>query len=450
MYFKSLLVFLTVALTACDKSDKEAGRTFEDVMTSGELIIATRNAPTTWFLDRHGEPSGYEYDLARYYSETLGLKPRFVVKDNIQDIFRALESGEADIAAAGLTLLPSREERFLVGPSYKSVHQSLVCHRDGFKPTSFAEISSATIKVVAGSSYSSRLNELKASEYPELSWQETEKQSTEQLLEKVANKKIDCTVADSNIVKINLRFFPQLAVTMKLSKTQDIVLYLPKHHQKLKKQLDHWFRSFKKSDDRKVLQDRHYGFFKEFDYVDISVFKRRIDDRLPKYKRHFKSAAKKYDLPMLTLISQSYQESHWEPNAKSPTGVRGMMMLTKNTAKSLGIDDRLNPKQSIFGGAQYLNKMWHRFKDEVPEDDRLKLALAAYNIGRAHMHDAQQLARKLGRSPYHWYDMQHVLPLLSQKKYYKNLKYGYARGTEPVRYVQRIFEYQHILRRELN
>jgi len=126
------------------------------------------------------------------------------------------------------------------------------------------------------------------------------------------------------------------------------------------------------------------------------------------------------------------------------------MMLTLDTAKAMGVNSRLDPKQSIFGGAKYLSQLINkRFSDEVKEPDRTWLALAAYNVGRGHLHDAQSLARKQGLNPYLWSDIKQVLPLLSDKRYYHDLKYGYARGNEPVRYVQRIREYQHILENEL-
>ena len=148
-------------------------------------------------------------------------------------------------------------------------------------------------------------------------------------------------------------------------------------------------------------------------------------------------------------MAQAYQESHWNPKASSPTGVKGIMMLTRRTAKSLGVKNRLDARQAIPAGAQYLAKMRSRFRDDIPEPDRTYLALAAYNIGRAHMHDAQTLARKLNKNPYRWSDIESVLPLLSEKKHYKKLKYGYARGLEPVLYVQRIRNYQNIIEQKL-
>ena len=178
---------------------------------------------------------------------------------------------------------------------------------------------------------------------------------------------------------------------------------------------------------------------------------KQIKNRFPKYQKLFQEAAAKYDLPYLLLSAQAYQESHWRANARSPTGVRGIMMLTLETAKAMGVKSRLDPKQSIFGGARYMSSLIKkRFADEVKQPDRTWLALAAYNVGRGHLHDAQSLAREQGLNPFLWGDVKQVLPLLSDKKYYSRLKYGYARGNEPVRYVQRIREYQHILENELN
>jgi membrane-bound lytic murein transglycosylase F len=184
--------------------------------------------------------------------------------------------------------------------------------------------------------------------------------------------------------------------------------------------------------------------------VDTRRFIARIKSRYPQYEKYFEKAAEKYALSPMMLAAQAYQESHWRANARSPTGVRGIMMLTLNTARAMGVKSRLDPQQSIFGGARYMNRLLTgRFAEEVQEPDRSWLALAAYNVGRGHLHDAQTLAREQGLNPHLWSDVKQVLPLLSDKRYYSKLKYGYARGNEPVRYVQRIRDYQLILENEL-
>jgi membrane-bound lytic murein transglycosylase F len=259
----------------------------------------------------------------------------------------------------------------------------------------------------------------------------------------------DCTVADSNIVDINRRYFPELIAPFNLSREQPLAWAMPPGGGELEKAVNRWLQDFEADGRLAVLLERYYGFVEAFDYVDVRVYLRRIEQRFPRYQEYFREAAEEYGLPPLLLAAQGYQESHWNPRASSPTGVRGIMMLTRPTARAMGVDNRLDPRQSIFGGARYLARMKERFVEEVKEPDRTWLALAAYNIGRAHLHDAQTLARQQGLNPYLWRDIKQVLPLLSQKKYYKKLRYGYARGMEPVRYVQRIREYQHILREQV-
>ena len=149
------------------------------------------------------------------------------------------------------------------------------------------------------------------------------------------------------------------------------------------------------------------------------------------------------------LAAQAYQESHWNRRAKSPTGVRGIMMLTLTTAKEMGVESRLDAAQSIMGGAKYLYQQQKRIPESVTGQDRWWQALAAYNVGMGHLNDARMLARKLDLDPDNWLELRGVLPLLSQKKYYSELKYGRARGTEPVTYVNRVRNYQNILHAQI-
>ncbi|MBW1765623.1 MAG: transglycosylase SLT domain-containing protein, partial [Deltaproteobacteria bacterium] len=142
-----------------------------------------------------------------------------------------------------------------------------------------------------------------------------------------------------------------------------------------------------------------------------------------------------------------YQESHFDPNARSYTGVRGLMQLTEITAHEMGIKNRLDPEQSITGGVKYLEKLYKMY-DVAKESDRTFITLASYNVGRGHVLDAQVIAREKGLDPNTWAVLEQILPLLRYPKYYKKTKYGYCRGTEPVRYVNRIITYYDILKQK--
>jgi membrane-bound lytic murein transglycosylase F len=188
------------------------------------------------------------------------------------------------------------------------------------------------------------------------------------------------------------------------------------------------------------LEEKYLGHVGSFDYVDTKTFLSAIDSVLPTFRSLFEKYASEIDWKLLAAIA--YQESHWNPQATSPTGVRGLMMLTRATADGLGVTDRLDPEQSIQGGALYLQRLMAKVPDTVPEDERIWFALAAYNMGWGHMLDARKLTKSQQGNPDSWVDVKQRLPMLSQKRYYPSLTYGYARGREAYNYVENIRRYQ--------
>lgn len=414
----------------------------QEILKSKQLVVVTRNAPTTYY-ELHDEPVGPEYDLTRAFAAHLGVKVRYIVKDTVSDVLAALEDGEADIAAAGLTRTPDRKQRFLFGPIYQEVQQQLVCRVGGKRPRKIADLADVKLSVPSDTSYVEQLQVLQQ-KHDGLQWHIVD-DDTESLLEQVWQEKLDCTVADSNIMAINRRYYPELRVRFNLAKPQPLSWMLSKHADALQQSVDEWMKTFRREGKLESILERYYGYINEFDYVDISKFKRRIATVLPEYEAMFKQAASKYKLDWTLLAAQAYQESHWKVKAKSPTGVRGIMMLTLDTVKELDINSRLDPAQSIMGGASYYKSLYDRIPDSVKGPDRNWLTLAAYNMGMGHLYDARILARRLGKDSDRWSDLMNVIPLLSQKKYYKTLQHGYARGREAVDYVQHVRDYHDIL-----
>ena len=182
-----------------------------------------------------------------------------------------------------------------------------------------------------------------------------------------------------------------------------------------------------------------------FDYIQARVFIEHIETRLPQYRHWFREAAAEIGVDWRLLAAVGYQESHWDPAATSPTGVRGLMMLTEETARSLNVADRLDPRASIFGGARYFVWIRNQIPARILEPDRTWFTLAAYNVGMGHLEDARILTQMHGKNPDSWNDVREHLPLLTQAKWYSRVKRGYARGWEPVRYVENIRGYMDIL-----
>ena len=437
------LISVVFMLSSCSKG----GDRLEQIKSKGELVVVTRNAATTYYESSEGYV-GVEYEIAKAFADSLGVKARFVVKEDIADLFSAVNDGEGDLAAAGLTHTKERDKIFLFGPTYQMVAQQLVCRRGGKRPKKFEDLAGISIKVPAHSSYVEQLKKVKIN-HPEVNWQEVEDTDTETLLEDVWLKKIDCTVADANIVAINRRYYPELSVRFDMTEPEPLAWVIPNNANVLEQELADWFDDYMDRGKLGEVMHRYYGHIERFDYVEVRAYQRKIKSHLPKYKNTFQQAAKNYNVIWTLLAAQAYQESHWRPNAKSPTGVRGIMMITQTTAKELGIENRLDPKASIMGGAYYLNKLRKRLPESVTEPDRTWLALAAYNVGMGHIWDARKLARQLNKNPDHWQDLATVLPLLTKKKYYTKLKHGYARGFEPVSYVKNIRNYQDILEKAM-
>jgi len=401
------LLLLSLLLPSCNPVKTETLS-----INPGKLTVLIRNIPTAYYEGPKGE-MGFEYDLVKAFADHLGLELKLKVVDSVTDILQAMENGEADLAAAGLTRTNQREKRFLFGPDYFTVQQQVIGNRKYPYPRKVEELQNFDLLVLKNTSYVEELKGLQQ-QYPHLHWQETDEYSTDQLLEQVWLGKISCTVADSNILAMNRRYFPELMVAFPISKEQHLAWIINKKKIRLKAKLSQWFTTIKNSGKLAELKDCYYSYIEIFDYVDIKIFTRRINTRLPEIQAFFKKYAEQNDIPWTLLAAKAYQESHWDPDAVSPTGVKGIMMLTWTTAQSLGISNREDPEQSIKGGAHYFGQLLDRVPKSIPEKQRLAFAMAAYNIGMGHIYDARKLARELGKDPDSggWTEMTGEIPLL--------------------------------------
>ncbi|KAA8671286.1 membrane-bound lytic murein transglycosylase MltF [Pantoea dispersa] len=409
------------------------------IKSRGVLRISTVNSPLTYYTINNA-PAGMDYELAKRFADYLGVKLEVTVRPNLGDLFDDLDDGKADLLAAGLIYNSERLSRYQSGPSYYSVSQQLVYRIDKPRPKNLGDLKGRLI-VQSGSAYLSTLRSAKADSYPDLDWAISTDMGQKALLEAVADGKLDYTVGDSVTIGLLQRIHPQLAVAFDITDEEPVTWYLPRNDDdSLNAAMLDFYSQMGEEGTMARLEEKYLGHVGTFDYVDTRTFLRAIDNTLPDIKPLFEKYASSIDWRLLAAIS--YQESHWNPQATSPTGVRGMMMLTRNTADSLDVNDRLDPEQSIRGGSEYLRRMMEKVPETIPEDERIWFALAAYNMGYAHMLDARRLTQKQGGNPDSWADVKLRLPMLSQKRYYAQTTYGYARGHEAYNYVENIRKYQ--------
>lgn len=437
---------LSLGLYGCS----EPRSLLERVQHDGELRVLVRNAATSYYEGPQG-PAGPEYELAQRFADHLGVRLKPSTAATAGQVLTALRKGDAHFAAAGLTVTEQRRTWARFTPPYQHVTPQVIYHSGvRLPPKTPTELASGYLEVVARSSHVERLRRLRE-EHEGLHWTENAERSSEELLTLVAEQLIDFTVVDSHEFALNRRFYPDLKVAFDLDDPQPLAWAFPKgEDDSLYEAANDFIREIQSNGELAQVLAHYYSHVEDYDYAGSRLYLRHVRQRLPGYRQHFEQAARENQLDWPLLAAMAYQESHWNPDAVSPTGVRGIMMLTMATARYLGIDQRTDPIQSISGGARYLRWLLDTVPSEIPRPDRTWMAIAAYNVGLGHVLDAREIARRLDKDPNKWTDVKETLPLLRQRTWYEQTRHGYARGNEPVRYVENIRSYYDILRWELD
>ncbi|MBD1575146.1 membrane-bound lytic murein transglycosylase MltF [Vibrio sp. S11_S32] len=444
--YKRWLVVLCIliGLTACQPDTKPLSD-LEQIQQRGVLRVGTLNNQISYFIGTDG-PTGLDYELAQRFAKELGVKLEIKPAYHSSGLFPALKNHEVDMIAAGISHTPERLKHFNVGPAYYYASQQVVYRKGTWRPRNLKQLiekqsseNKENFVVVKGSEFDQTLQNL-AKDNPKLTWETVENNDTNDLLKKVSTGDIDFTVVDSISLSINQRLHPRLATAFELTEDQPISWYIRKSdNDSLYAMMLEFFGNMNQSGKLTRLEEKYFGHIQSFDYVDTRAFIRSLDSKLPKYKKLFQTYSKEFDWRLIAALS--YQESHWNPYATSPTGVRGMMMLTQSTAKMVNVKNRLIPAQSIQGGVTYLRGIVKRIPDSIPEHEKIWFALASYNLGFGHVMDARRLTKAQKANPDSWTDVKARLPKLQLPGYYRYTRYGYARGSEAKNYVENIRRY---------
>jgi membrane-bound lytic murein transglycosylase F len=267
----------------------------------------------------------------------------------------------------------------------------------------------------------------------------------EDLIEAVAEKKIQATLANSHVALLNRRYYPDVRIAFTIGKPRSIGWAVKTGEKALLGKINEFLNRVRDDGTFDKFYQRYYAYVERFDHLDIKKFRQRIDSHLPEYESTIKEAAERYGFDWRLIAALVYQESQFDPWAQSFNGAKGLLQLTEPTAEEMGVKNLLTPRESIMGGVRYLKSL-HDLYDGAGEPDRTQIALAAYNVGKGHIIDARQLARNMGLDPNKWASLEKTLPLLQQPKYYEASKYGYCRGGQPVYHVRNIATYYDILK----
>jgi membrane-bound lytic murein transglycosylase F len=439
-----MLLLSIVSLLALNGGVEAKENSLQKIRKSKEITVITRSNAHCYYIYRE-EPMGFEYDLAEAFADHLGVRLK-VKTFPWADMIKALNEGRGDFIAASKTITSSRKELADFSRGYLTIQQRVIVHENNHTIKDVADLSGKTVHVRRATSYEERLSELRQQGL-DLTVKVYDDVPTEELIRQVANKEIEVTIADSNIAQLNLRYYPSVRIGVPIEETQSLGWAVKKGERSLLKTIDEFFKEIKSDGTFNDIYRWYYGDEQVFDRFDLKKFHQRIKTRLPTYQPIIKEAATTHGFDWRLIAAVTYQESHFNPRAKSHRGVRGLMQLTQATAKEMGVKNRLDPYQSITGGVKYLKRLYRRY-DKAEDPDRTFITLASYNVGPRHILSAQSIARKRGFDPNKWSSLEQTLPLLCYEKYIRQSKHGYCRGTEPVRYVNRIQTYYDILRRQ--
>ena len=439
---RTLLCILAWLAAGCEIAEKPVAPLAE----GGKLVVVSINGPATWHEDSQGHPAGFEHDLAALFAKDLRVPLEVVFVDSAEKAEKALTAKRGHLAAA---LLPKHFDLpggLAWGPSYRSAQYQLVWRATFPRPRSAADLAGQRVGFIGDSLVDPMI--AAGAKLPAAVERLPPDTSTEELLARVAEGRLDGALIDSARFTVARKHFPQLEVAFDVGKPVDYAWRVGAVDQKkLLERMRTFFARIEKDGSLKRLADRHFAHAARISAIDAGTLLERINTTLPKLRAHFLEAERisGYDWRLIAAIG--YQESHWNPLATSPTGVRGLMMLTEDTADRLQVKDRLDPRESILGGARYLGLLADTLPPRITEPDRTWLALAAYNLGIGHLEDARILAQRKGLSPDKWQDVKLALPGLADPATYQDLKHGFARGHEAMQFVDNVRNYQDILAR---
>jgi membrane-bound lytic murein transglycosylase F len=412
---------------------------------SAELLVLTREGPTTYTQDNTGAVSGFEHDLVQLFAEELGLPVKFIVVRHDTDIEKKLKKGKAHFGAAWLTT--PNDPALTAGPSYYASSNVIAQNENTLPVDTPDDLIGKSVQVLARSRQATVLREL-SKRFPDIQINEHKSGTELELLARVAEQPGESALVDLAVLDIASNFYPQLQYALTLGSSTPISWLFPAlTDPELLQRANSFIERVRADGTLARLTDRYFGHVERLNPADVIRFVERTRSVLPQYRQHFHAAQASTGIDWRLLAALAYQESQWDPLATSPTGVRGMMMLTEDTADHLRVGNRLDAKQSIRAGSQYFSDLRDSLPESVPEPDRTWMAIAAYNLGMGHFNGARHIAQGLKKDSDSWYEMKMVLPLLARPEYYQRLKSGRARGGEAVITAENVRMYYDILSR---
>ncbi|MDD3884944.1 MAG: membrane-bound lytic murein transglycosylase MltF [Gallionella sp.] len=405
---------------------------------NGKLLVVVSESD-------QGAEAEFEREMTTLFAKDLHSEIEFI-PSSPDRVDRTLRKHQAHLAAASLRSQVNVASLYF-GPSYRTVKEQLICNQETGTPKKIDDLLNLRLGVLSGSAQEFALKEL-LPKYPGLKWQSRSNADAQALITEVSEGALDCTVANENSYASARNHYTNINASLTIGAPSKLAwAFSMDADPQFIAAVKSFFSRIKRDGTLNRLIDRYYGHNGRLHRLDAAAFISNAGTVLPEYRNLFEEAATLTGLDWRLLAALAYQESQWNPLATSFTNVRGMMMLTEDTADRMQVTDRLDPRESVLAGARYLALLRDQLPAKIKDPDRTWMALAAYNQGVGHLEDARVLTARMGMNPNSWADIKKWMPMLNQPGYYETLKYGYARGGEAVILVENIRNYHDMLKR---
>ncbi|HVE48052.1 MAG TPA: membrane-bound lytic murein transglycosylase MltF [Casimicrobiaceae bacterium] len=445
---RALGIALILLLTACGAPPREP-------LPNDRLVVAVRASPVSWQRGPDGLPQGLEHDLLERFAAEAQLPLVVVPVATALDLTAKLAAGEAHLGLGGVYRpaglgAPRGEDGSPLPLSWtdgiQAIETVVIHSTGGAKPRSFRDLAGASVAYLKATGLDEEVAKL-AKAHPRVRFTPVDLPSSDRLIAAVSRGEIENALVSSLQAGVARNLHLDFDVAFASGAKLHLAWLVPSGSEPLRKSIDDFLAKARRSGLVARLANRYFGYEREVPRLDASAFHARLRTTLPEYRKLFLEAQETTGVEWRLLAAVAYQESQWEPLATSETGVRGFMQLTEDTARRVGVANRLNPRESVLGAARYLADLKARLPARIAEPDRTWLALAAFNIGLGHLEDARILAQRHKLDPDLWQDVRQALPMLTLPEHYENAKLGYARGGMPVAFVDRVRGYYDILLR---
>ncbi len=443
----SLVLCLSLFTLGCSQKEKQTEETTQydlpQIKKKGELTMLTRNSSLSFFRYR-GEEMGFQYELAKAFAKSLGLKLNVKVANSNAEMLQMLENGEGDLIAYNFPVTKKYKDSINFCGVEVISHQVLVQRRnEGHEIDNVTELIGKDVYVKPGKHYDRLVNlDKELGGGINIHKVDNDSITEEDLIMKVSSGEIDYAISDDNLAQYNKTYYPNIKIDTPISFDQRSSWAVRKNTPLLEKAANEWNKQIFGTRFYKNLISRYFVQSKTFQQGSILSIK---DGKISHFDNLFKKYSKEINWDWRLLAALAYTESNFDPEVVSWAGARGLMQLMPSTALKMGVmpGKENDPEESVKAAVKYIKITDKKFSNIKDDKERVKFILAAYNAGAGHVFDAMALAEKYGKNKYKWdNNVAEFILLKSNEEYYNDpvCKSGYFRGKETYNFVNNVLE----------